>query len=295
MSEEMLSIGEAARLMNVCENTLREWDNVGSFPASRSTGSHRRYSLDQVRLYVEKHPQVKDFKNEYDSKKGEYYNIKKALTINAENYFITYESTVGNPNMVLSKEQFVWLTNETWERSKLRKMINVQPMINSCGYVFYRLKTVIESSLVAYWEKRINVCFFKNVDFELIKNVYADALAAVVDQDISKHLPRIDLNSLKEIAKYDCQDMKKLYDYIAAPLEYVESFKLISSMKNVELITIQDLLDPETFDHIGIGGFYPNNRYDLPIYCPHLLFSWDLLPHNLVVPLKYKVTWFDKN
>ena len=56
MEEKLLSINEAAKLLDVCENTLRDWDIEGKFKATRTTGRHRRYSLDQIREYLTKHP-----------------------------------------------------------------------------------------------------------------------------------------------------------------------------------------------------------------------------------------------
>ena len=56
MEEKLLSINEAAKLLDVCENTLRDWDIEGKFKATRTTGGHRRYSLDQIREYLTKYP-----------------------------------------------------------------------------------------------------------------------------------------------------------------------------------------------------------------------------------------------
>jgi excisionase family DNA binding protein len=56
MENEMLSISEAARLMGVHENTLRDWDIENKFKASRTVGGHRRYSLSDIRNYLDRMP-----------------------------------------------------------------------------------------------------------------------------------------------------------------------------------------------------------------------------------------------
>jgi excisionase family DNA binding protein len=56
MVDNLLNISEAAKLMGVCENTLRDWDIENKFKASRTIGNHRRYSLDQIREYLNRHP-----------------------------------------------------------------------------------------------------------------------------------------------------------------------------------------------------------------------------------------------
>ena len=46
----LLSIGEAARAMGVCVNTIRNWDREGRLkPHCRTPGGHRRYATDSLR------------------------------------------------------------------------------------------------------------------------------------------------------------------------------------------------------------------------------------------------------
>ena len=46
----LLSIGEAARLLGVCANTLRLWEKRGKLaPFCRTMGGHRRYDQDELR------------------------------------------------------------------------------------------------------------------------------------------------------------------------------------------------------------------------------------------------------
>src|SRR4051812_20036990 len=133
MTESMLSISEAAKLMGVCENTLRDWDIEGKFEASRTTGGHRRYSLDQVREYLTANePKAKSEPNDFipafanGSKLVEKWMAlgylvldqdktdTKVLAILLENSQITWGSTL---NTVLSTQQALWLTHQGWLRA----------------------------------------------------------------------------------------------------------------------------------------------------------------------------------
>ena len=53
MSDELISIGEAAEMLGVSISTLRRWDENGRFPAIESQGGHRRYSKSQIEIYLQ--------------------------------------------------------------------------------------------------------------------------------------------------------------------------------------------------------------------------------------------------
>ena len=48
----LLSIGEAAKFLDVSINTLRIWDSSGKLKALRSSGGHRYYSKEQLEHFV---------------------------------------------------------------------------------------------------------------------------------------------------------------------------------------------------------------------------------------------------
>ena len=52
MSEELISIGEAANMLGISIDTLRRWDKSGKFPSIKSAGGHRRYSKIKIELYL---------------------------------------------------------------------------------------------------------------------------------------------------------------------------------------------------------------------------------------------------
>jgi excisionase family DNA binding protein len=47
--DELITIGEAGRLLGVCQDTLRDWDRKGLFPAVRTAGNQRRFRLSEVK------------------------------------------------------------------------------------------------------------------------------------------------------------------------------------------------------------------------------------------------------
>jgi len=48
---QLIPIRKAAEMLEVSVDTLRRWDKNGYFPAIKSSGGHRYYSMDQVELF----------------------------------------------------------------------------------------------------------------------------------------------------------------------------------------------------------------------------------------------------
>ena len=51
--EKPIGIKEAAKMMCVCEATLRDWDNSGVFTALKTAGNHRRYRPSDIKAFQE--------------------------------------------------------------------------------------------------------------------------------------------------------------------------------------------------------------------------------------------------
>lgn len=54
MVDKLISLKEAADIMGLSPETLRNWDDSGKFPAIRTNGNHRRYSMESVLGFIEK-------------------------------------------------------------------------------------------------------------------------------------------------------------------------------------------------------------------------------------------------
>lgn len=292
MEELLLSISEAARLMGVCENTLRDWDIEGKFKAARTLGNHRRYSLTAIREYLDQHPITIESKssaqNESDARvrhwteQGYLENCSKqeavvlaALLQNA------YEFNQVDMSGILSSNQILWLVSEGWKRSKLRKMVSVQALIGPCGLAFHwkhkNGNTCIESTAVAATTQKYGFTVFSDVVFADIKNSYANAMAMDIDYLILQKLYKTKRCSVEAILDAATQSMPlNMYEYIAAPEGTIEVLRKNSVYKDIDLISVSTVLDNESFVPMAIAGRYPLGMFEQPIFMPYNL--WTLTP-----------------
>jgi excisionase family DNA binding protein len=58
VSQDWISISDAAKYLGVSKDTLRRWGKKGKITSSRTIGSHRRYSLSELQSFFTK-PQKK--------------------------------------------------------------------------------------------------------------------------------------------------------------------------------------------------------------------------------------------
>ena len=47
--DQLVSISRTSRLLGVCQDTLRDWDKKGLFPAVRTAGQQRRFRLSDIK------------------------------------------------------------------------------------------------------------------------------------------------------------------------------------------------------------------------------------------------------
>ncbi|MGZ9222881.1 MAG: MerR family DNA-binding transcriptional regulator, partial [Anaerolineales bacterium] len=52
MTDEWLSLSDAAKLLGVHPSTIRLWSDKGVLPTHRTSGGHRRYRRDEVSLWA---------------------------------------------------------------------------------------------------------------------------------------------------------------------------------------------------------------------------------------------------
>jgi excisionase family DNA binding protein len=50
--DRLLKLSEVAKLLSVCEKTLRRWDKDGKLPAVKTIGGHRRYKLKDIEIII---------------------------------------------------------------------------------------------------------------------------------------------------------------------------------------------------------------------------------------------------
>jgi excisionase family DNA binding protein len=290
MEDKLLSIGEAARLMGVCENTLRDWDIEDKFKATRTGGGHRRYSLEQVREYLDKNPpeeekpdalplqnQVVELVKRWE--KTEYlHGIKEktqrqAFAVILENIRLYNECQI---DPLFSTGQTLWLARESWSRLKFKNMVSIQPLLGPCGLVYFTKETkqniCIDSDAIAAKTLKMSFSVFERAPFDQIKDTYADAIASEIDFHIFQNLPGFNAEPLLDATASSCVPMRQLYDYIIAPNYMIEILKTRESLAGVDLFGISTVLDPESFTPMAAGGKYPVSNLATPIFAPYILF-----------------------
>lgn len=301
MNEKLLTISEAAKLLDVCENTLRDWDIEKKLVATRTEGGHRRYSLDQIRDHLEKNttfskPIHKKYK-ELQLDKGEndpaYERIikqwegigylddvnkedKGVVAILLENARLTMENSFGDPP--LSTEQLLYITKYGWLRCRFKKMVAVQPMLGPASLTFklgthYSPTNGNSVSMDSEAVAAKSYCFesfaiFADADFETVKDLYADSIARELEALIVSHLE----NSNIDIAKLDGSDsMKGSIDYVIAPQETINEIKEKTIFEGIDMYPISVTLDTETLFPIQVMGKYPKSKFETPIFSPYVL------------------------
>lgn len=316
MEEKLLSISEAAKLIDVCENTLRDWDIEGKFKAFRTEGNHRRYSLSQIREFLERNPpQNKKTNQNQDQIVIKYNNtehIKEwkeqgyldGLEVQEQNVLaglLSNTKTLYNSDLMIdsifSTNQALWLVRESWLRVRFKKMVSIQPITAPCGLAFFNTeKNSLDSSAVA--AKLINYSFavFVKANFDDVKEAYANAIAGEIDKCILQKLPRLDyfecLDSLLlEKSETYLENLSQTCDYIIGTESLIN--KLKNKNLNIDFFEISPILDPENFQQLTLAGKYPKTLFDLPIFCPYqtLYMTASPSPYNICRPIAMRAGW----
>jgi len=298
MADKLLTISEAAKLMCVCENTLRDWDIEKKFKASRTAGGHRRYTIDQIREYLEENPlkesnkligslpdgPLKEMVQKWESSghldECESDAEKRNLAVLLESCRKYSECSVVDIDPIFSSNQILWLTQQGWLRSKLKKIISVQPLSGPCGLVFYihekfrgrQISKVMESEAIAAKTKQYNFTVFRKANFDTVKELYADAIASGIDTHIFETMPnRCNLETLVDATITSDISLKNTYDYIVGHEDLLDILEKREASEGVDLFRMPVELDPETFTPLAIAGRYPQNMFDLPIFSPYIV------------------------
>lgn len=296
--EMLLTISETARLMGVCENTLRDWDIEGKFKAFRTLGGHRRYALADIREYLEKNAEKTTETNQAILKKEALVNkwrdwlgvgssqtdeINLArLLENSQEYLNVMREQDSISNDCFSTQQTLWLVSQGWLRAKLKKAVSIQALGGPCGLAFYgvhvkdtrteNITLKMESTAVAAKTCTYGFTIFPEANFEHVKNLYANAIAKSIDNIIVKALfptHKCNLDVLMDASL--CSNERLPYDYIAAPKGMLEKLAEREACKGIDLIPIVASLDPDSFLITAVAGEYGKSNLSLPIFMPYNL------------------------
>jgi excisionase family DNA binding protein len=311
MSEAILSISEAAKLLDVCENTLRDWDIEEKFIAQRTAGGHRRYSLDQIREYLEKNPKepetnkifggklpdVKNLKNKWE-KRGylkDCFSDKDAdnLAIILEN---TEEYNKIDSDAIFSTNQILELTKETWIQTTCRKIISIQPFRGPVGLAFYIVPCEggrkIESEAIAVKTQKYNLSIFGEAKFEDVKHLYAKAMAAELNHIIVNHLPYTG-NYADNLVDASAALQEKIdYDFFVGPQAHCDILKTRDTAKHMDFYPIT-ILNENTFSPISYAGKYHSSSCISPIFVPYILIYTTPILGNGTSSMFLRIGWKD--
>jgi len=315
LKEDLLSIGETARLMDVSENTLRDWDIEDKFEATRTSGGHRRYSLSQIREYLDKNPPKNKMRmlsgNEYSEleknieiweEKGYLDDVdepeKHTLATLLNNYLI-YQN--DKEDSLFSTDQGLWLTKEAWMRCRFKKIVSVQPMSGPVSLVFYNsYESPVKETLnilsegVAAKTTSFDFKFFDKGKFGDLKETYADAIADSIDSLIIDNLIKMNLRISDVDALVDASKIisdKFGYDYIIATQEKLNQINK-SAIEGVDVYPIPFILDDKTFKPVALVGNYPKSCFEIPIYCPYIVFWEGVGTFNYTRSVIHRAGWF---
>jgi excisionase family DNA binding protein len=295
----LLSVSEASRLIGVCENTLREWDENGSFKAYRTVGGHRRYNLEDIRNYLDKQMPEKEKEERVDldlskinketinflTQKWEKYldidisdSHKDSLVVLIENEY-SYHQLSAEP--VISFDDKIWLLKHIFLRSRFLKMVRVEALNGPTGLVFYTTKSKgdtarVESEPIVAKIKAYNFTLFNSRPLEEMKEVYADALVQDIDNEILEVLRKIypcDIESLLDVKRLSNASnslLSEMCDYIVGPKPLVDLLKNMDS--SIDYLYSDNMAyDKTTFKPASIAGRYPEGLLPLPVYRPYIL------------------------
>jgi excisionase family DNA binding protein len=262
---ELLTIKEAARLMGVCENTLREWDESGKMKPIRTAGGHRRYSIKTIREYLDENivfPEREELAyatSSFIPERNEEKTIDQ-LVKNVQNNQTSYTTE--------QIDQACWLTKEAWNRSKLVKYVNVQVMKAPCEIVYYldKNRKMGEDSVAAI-TNRYPFSMFKN-NFEILKEEYANVMAAQIDHVIFCELCKnanFSGESLLDLVGIHGNVLP--FEFMAGPKKFIDKLRNNKKMDLIETITV---LNPTGFTVMMTGGYKPK-PLELPIFMPYIL------------------------
>jgi excisionase family DNA binding protein len=284
-----LSISEAAKLLDVCENTLRNWDENGKFRAIRTEGEHRRYSLEQVRAYLEENQKVENTPEEHcesDKLVNKWMSMlediygeadKRSLAILLENA-AGYIDSSPTDMLLFERPEYLQLTKDSWLKTRFRKMVTIQPLTGPCGLIYFMVNTdkslAIQSEAVAAKFSMYNFKIFSkgsHVKASLLKDLYTDTIAAEIDNMILELLPRTSIETLQDaMATKSIESLQLHYDYVIGPRSLIDQLKTSKIATGVALYEIPTVLDAESFMPVAAAGRYPG-KLTLPIFSPFLL------------------------
>lgn len=303
----LLSISEAAKLIGVSENTLREWDQNGKLPATRTDGGHRRYDLEKIRKYIDINPVVKKGSIEHEiasyramantevEKIYEKWN-SNSIAVEGGSIGLNNNADFGHYWLpeTLNKQHKIALA-VLLENSQLcyNLVTNVNPTISlpdflwliRAGWCGSKLKHCISvqpmvgPTSLAYFKNKNDVIDSKGVlahtstfDFVLFSGVDFESCKDGYAWALANSFDNMIFELLCKKYGMNAEDIGTLnqsYDYAIVPEKFIPNIPVNHFKK---IIPTHTVLDRETLKVRAVAGNYPKpDDYPLPIFMPYLI------------------------
>lgn len=222
---------------------------------------------------------------------------EKTIEILTENLIKYRDQKYMTPAMNFTNEQIKWLVHEVFERSQLIDFIHVQPMCGPTALAFVVNENAgVTTETVAASTRDIQSVFYPEIDFDQMKETYADTLAADLDDVIMTILAK----------EQGCvlSDIENFYKFSNPPYQPVDGEYLICSKKfyddlcehneNVKKIKhyeVSAVIDQDSFQPMICRGVQKSRdeiEYRTPIFCPYMLFYDQNTTNRKVCKLKMR-------
>jgi len=300
---ELLTAKEVSKLSGISETRLLELDTYGKFKSHKVINGEHYYTLQGTRNYLADYDKLKKGHNtkeeilekwrEHLSPDGRYLDNyeKHTLAILLDNAFLA--NTVCTFENNLSPEQIIWLVQQSWIRSKFKKMVNIQPVLGPAAMVYWG--NPIQDDCVSATTQKYATGLFKKGNFEQLKDTYANAIAEEIDLYIFRNLHKLNKCSIESILDCATQGSFRLsdnYNYIIAPKTQINALRNLNSCQGVHLFEIEAMLDPDSFSVMAVAGKYPHTFFDLPIFAPYVLIN-QLPTISGIIGLAMRAGWFN--
>ena len=318
MAEVLLSISEAAKLMDVCENTLREWDDNGKFVALRTEGGHRRYDLETIRQWLDNKksepepitelatPYKSEAQRIFQKWKDSHYLQNCETQADRINLAILLENASGwheHQSSSFIRSQFLQIVADGWNNSKLKKIVSVQPLLGPAGLAYYndshanQVKIVSEAVVAQTFQYGFAI-YPDSHNLQGINEVYASMIGTEIDLFICDKMHSrypINIEDMTDLLLQDEQALKpKDCSYVATSCVGIRDLSHLACFKDgIDLIQIPTQLDPDSFAPISLCGKYPENNRVKPIFCPYMLFTEFATQTNGTRTCGLRAGWLD--
>jgi excisionase family DNA binding protein len=111
MTDEWLSLSDAAKLLGVHPSTVRLWSDKGVLPVHKTQGGHRRYQRGEILLWAESNSKSKEDALEPDGMMEEFVKNVRMQIFEAESWYQKLDEEARKQYRLSSRSLFQGLTN----------------------------------------------------------------------------------------------------------------------------------------------------------------------------------------